>query len=165
MKKKIISLVILSLSLLSCKKETPIQFSEVALQEQFITLNNEPVNFDSILEKHKGKTTLIIIWASWCRDCLGELPRIKEYQQQNNEVDYVFLSLDRSIQSWKNGISKFDIIGDHYFLPSGWNGPFIDFIDLDWVTRYMVIDPNGNIKIFKSTKINNKYLRESLTKL
>jgi len=165
MKKKIISLVILSLSLLSCKKETPIQFSEVALQEQFITLNNEPVNFDSILEKHKGKTTLIIIWASWCRDCLGELPRIKEYQQQNNEVDYVFLSLDRSIQSWKNGISKFEIKGEHYFLPSGWNGPFIDFIDLDWVTRYMVIDPNGNIKIFKSTKINNKYLRESLTKL
>ena len=164
MKKKLFLLLLLIFSLLSCKKESPTQFSEVALQEQFLTLRGEPINFESILDKHKGKTTLIIIWATWCRDCLGELPRIKEFQQQNNEVDYVFLSLDRSIESWKKGISKFEIIGDHYLLPSGWNGPLVDFIDLDWVTRYMVIDTNSKIKIFKATKINNKYLRESLTK-
>lgn len=162
MKKKIILLLILNLGLVSCNKETPTQFSEVALQEQFLTLNGDPLTFESILKKHKGKTTLIIIWAAWCRDCLGELPRIKEFQQQNNEVDYVFLFLDRSIESWKNGISKFNIIGDHYLLPSGWKGPFVDFIDLDWVTRYLVVDHTGKIKIFKATKINNKYLRESL---
>lgn len=162
MKKKIILLLILNLGLVSCNKETPTQFSEVALLEQFLTLNGDPFTFESILKKHNGQTTLIIIWASWCRDCLGELPRIKEFQQQNNEVDYVFLSLDRSIESWKNGISKFNIIGDHYLLPSGWKGPFVDFIDLDWVTRYLVVDHTGKIKIFKATKINNIYLRESL---
>lgn len=163
MKKKIILLLLFNLYLFSCNKEIPTQFSEAALQEQFLTQNGDPVSFESILEKHKGKTTLIIIWATWCRDCLGELPRIKEFQKQKNEVDYVFLSLDRSIETWKKGVSKFDIIGDQYLLPTGWIGPFVDFIDLDWVTRYIVLDSKGEIKMFRATKINNKYLRESLT--
>ena len=163
MKKIILLLFLSSLSILSCNKETPNQFSDTALQEQMLTVNGEPIAFESILEKHKGRTTLLIIWATWCRDCLGELPRIKEFQQQNKEADYVFLSLDKSIETWKNGISKFNIKGDHYLLPSGWNGPFVDFIDLDWVTRYMVIDPIGKIKVFKAVKINNKDLRKSLT--
>lgn len=163
MKKNIILLFLLGLSILTCNKETPNQFSETALQEQMLTLKGEPVTFESILKKHKGKTTLIIIWATWCRDCVGELPRIKEFQKQNKEADYVFLSLDRSIETWKNGILKFDITGDHYLIPSGWEGPFVDFIDLDWVTRYIVIGPDGKIKVFKALKINNKYLRKSLT--
>ena len=49
-------------------------------------------------------------------------------------------------------------------MPKGWDGDFVNFIDLDWITRYMIIDPQGNIKIFEAVKVNNKYLRESLTK-
>ena len=89
-------LLVLLLSFVGCSKETPTQFSEAALQEQFVALNGETVNFESILEKHKGKTILITIWATWCRDCISEMPRIKEVQQLNNDVVYVFLSLDRS---------------------------------------------------------------------
>lgn len=161
MKKNI--LLLLLISFVGCNYETPTQFSEAALQEQLVTIDGETVTFESILEKHKGKTILITIWATWCRDCNEELPRIKEVQQQKNEVVYVFLSLDRTVEKWKKGISKFDIEGDHYFMPSGWDGPFVDFIDLDWITRYMVIDPQGNIKVYKAIKVNNKHLRESLT--
>jgi hypothetical protein len=78
-------------------------------------------------------------------------------------VVYVFLSLDRTLEKWKKGISKFEIKGDHYFMPAGWNGPFVDFIDLDWITRYMVIDTQGHIKVYKAIKINNNQLRQSLT--
>jgi len=161
--KKMIFVAFLFICFLSCIKETPTQFSELALQEQFISTKDETVTLESILKKHKGKTILIIIWATWCRDCNEELPRIKELQKQNNEVVYVFLSLDRTIEKWKNGISKFEIKGDHYFMPSGWEGPFVDFIDLDWITRYIVIDPQGLIKVYKAIKVNNNQLRESLT--
>ena len=154
--------ILLAFILLSCDQKTPTQFTEAALNEQMITLNGEVVTFETILEKHRGKTVLITIWATWCRDCNAELPRIKEMQQQKNDVDYVFLSLDRSVENWKKGIQKFGINGDHYFLPSGWNGPFVDFIDLDWITRYMVIDPQGHIKVFKAIKVNGKDIRESL---
>lgn len=160
MKKNI--LLVLLLSFAGCNTETPTQFSEIALQEEFVSLNGETVTFEAILEKHKGKTILITIWASWCSDCISEIPRIKEVQQQKNDVVYVFLSQDRSFDNWTRGISKYEIKGDHYFMPLGWKGPFVDFIDLDWLTRYMVIDPEGNIKVFRAVKVNNKYLRESL---
>ena len=161
MKKNI--LLLLLISFVSCNYETPTQFSEAALQEQLVTVDGESVTFESILEKHKSKTILITIWATWCRDCNEEMPRIKALQSENNEAVYVFLSLDRTPEKWKQGISKFEISGDNYFLPSGWDGPFVDFIDLDWITRYMVVDAQGNIKLFKAIKVNSKHLRESLT--
>jgi len=160
--KKIALFVITSLCFLGCNKDIPNQFSEAALNEQMIDLNGRSVIFESILEKHRGKTVLITIWATWCRDCNEELPRVNEFQRLENEVDYVFLSLDRSIENWKQGIKKFNIKGDHYFLPSGWNGPFVEFIDLDWITRYMVVDPQGQIKVYKAVKVNSNVIRESL---
>ena len=159
--KKVILMVPLLMFFLGCTT-TPTRFSEAALEDQFVTLDGKTVNFESILEMHRGKTVLLTIWATWCRDCSEELPRLKVVQQQRNDVDYVFLSLDRTIENWKRGISKFEIKGDHYFMPSGWNGPFVDFIDLDWITRYMLIGPEGQIKVYKATKVNNTYLRESL---
>ncbi len=161
---KRINLVVLTCAcFLSCNKKTPTQFSEAALQEQFVTLDGETITFESILEKHQGKTILITIWATWCRDCISELPRVKKVQQENKDVVYVFLSLDRSIENWKRGISKLEIEGDHYFMPSGWDGSLVDFIDLNWITRYMVIDPQGHIKVYRAIKVNNKDIRESLT--
>jgi len=136
--KNIILFVLILLSALSCK-EKPAQFSKVALEEQFETIDGKLVTFQSILEKHKGKTILLTFWATWCSDCREELPRVKALQQEKTEIDYVFLSIDRSVAKWKQGITQFGIEGDHYFMPLGWDGPFADFIDLDWITRYMVI--------------------------
>jgi len=159
--KNIILFVLILLSALSCK-EKPTQFSKVALEEQFETIDGKLVTFQSILEKHKGKTILLTFWATWCSDCREELPRVKALQQEKTEIDYVFLSIDRSVAKWKQGITQFAIEGDHYFMPLGWDGPFADFIDLDWITRYMVISPQGNIELFEAVKANNINLKESL---
>ncbi|RIA08987.1 thioredoxin-like protein [Flavobacteriaceae bacterium MAR_2010_72] len=149
-------------TILSCQTEEPTQFSEEALQDTFITINDETITFAKILEKHKGKTILIDIWATWCRDCIEEMPRVKALQQEVPDVVFVFLSLDRSTSSWKKGINTYNLKGDHYFMQSGWDGPFADFIDLDWISRYMVVGPDGQIKLFDAIKANNIHLREQL---
>ena len=41
-------------------------------------------------------------------------------------------------------------------MQSGWKGPFGEFLDLDWIPRYLVIDKQGNIKLFKATKAKDK---------
>ena len=45
-------------------------------------------------------------------------------------------------------------------MQSGWKGPFGNFVALDWIPRYMVVDKDGNIKLYKAieaddTKIKN----------
>jgi len=160
MKKSLVFLVLLVF--VGCEK--PSEFTEEALQESFTSLSNENVTFQAILEKHQGKKILIDIWASWCRDCIVRLPELKKLQKENPEVSYVFLSLDKTENSWKKAINRFKIEGDHYFMKSGKKGEFGDFLNLWWIPRYVVVNENREITLFKATKITDKKILEAFKK-
>ncbi|MDO7170557.1 TlpA family protein disulfide reductase [Mariniflexile sp. AS56] len=156
-------ILICFLSILSCKaQETPTEFSEAALNDTFVTLDGNSISFKEILQANKGKTLVIDVWASWCKDCIGGMPKVKSLQKANKEVTYLFLSLDKAQDAWKRGIKKYDVAGQHYFMQSGWKGPFGAFIQLDWIPRYMVVGPNGNIKLFKAIEADDKKIKEVL---
>ena len=159
--KRLLAIVCLLL-LWSC--EAPTQFPEEALEEAFLNRNNEELLFKDILEKHKGEKILIDVWASWCKDCIVGLPNLKKLQSENPNVRYVFLSLDRSSKSWKRGIDRFQIEGDHYFMKEGKKGALGKFLDLWWIPRYIVVDESGGIALFKATKITDKKILEALKK-
>ena len=164
--KHIIQIILFSICFLNCETQPdPTTFSEAALSDTFITLEGDTVTFDALLNTYKGKTILLDVWATWCRDCIVGLPNLKTLQKDHPDVVYLFLSLDKSQQSWKSGIEKYAIEGEHYFMASGWEGDFGNFIDLDWVPRYMVIDPNGHIKLFKAIKANDKQIALHLKNL
>jgi len=156
-----IFLVIL-LTFFSCNTEKPTQFSEEALNDTFITLQGENIQFKDILSKYEGQTILIDVWAAWCRDCIKGMPKLKTLQEDNPDIVYLFLSLDRSVNSWKKAIDKHDVKGKHYYMQSGWDGPFGEFLDLDWIPRYMVVDKQGNIKLYKAIKATDKNILKSI---
>ncbi len=160
--KNVLKVLIVSLFFISCKAQEPTEFSEKALQDTFITLKGESVTFQSILDAHKGKTVLIDIWASWCGDCIKGMPKVKALQANYPDVSYVFLSLDKGVDNWKKGIKKFEVEGSHYFMQSGWKGDFGTFVNLDWIPRYMVVDKQGTIKVFKAVKANDKQIKQAL---
>ena len=163
--KKMNYLLILLISLFSCNvNESPKQFSEAALSDTFTTLQGETIDLKSILETHKGKTILIDIWASWCKDCIVGMPLVKDLQNQYEDVVYIFLSLDRGVDAWKRGIEKYDVNGFHYYMPSGKKCPFADFVKIDWIPRYMVINKAGNIELFKAVKADDHKLVKALKK-
>lgn len=154
--------IILIFSIFSCNTEKPTTFSEEALNDQFVTLDGNNIPFKTILKAHKGEQIVIDIWASWCRDCIAGMPKVKALQKQYPNVTYVFLSLDKSLDKWKKGIEKHNLKGEHYFMQSGWKGAFGTFVDLDWIPRYMVIDTNGNIVLFKAIKADNQKIKDAL---
>ncbi len=156
---KLFNTLIILLCFTSCNSQSPTQFSEEALNDTFITLQGESIQFKDILNKYEGQTILIDVWAAWCRDCIKGMPKVKSIQEKNPEVVYLFLSLDKSIQSWKKAIDKYDVNGEHYYMQSGWDGPFGEFLDLDWIPRYMVVDKQGNIKLFKATRATDKNIK------
>ena len=55
---KIKYIFVLLITFLSCKDE-PKQFSAEALNDTFIAQNGDEVTFQSILDKHQGKTIVI----------------------------------------------------------------------------------------------------------
>lgn len=154
--------LILIVVTMSCNFETPTQFSEPALQDEFVGMDGETTNLEAILAKHQGERILVDVWASWCSDCIVGMPVLKQIQDEFPSVTYLFLSQDRSVGAWKKGIEKYEIRGEHYFIKRGSNGPFSDFLNSNWIPRYMVIDEDGKITLFKAKKATDKRIKEAL---
>jgi len=160
--KKMKYLLVLLIGVLSCSEEIPTKFTEAALNDVFISLEGESVAFKDILNAHEGKSMVIDIWASWCGDCIKGMPKVKALQKGYPDAAYIFLSLDRGQDAWKRGIKKYDVQGEHYYLPNGKKSAFGDFVSIDWIPRYMVVDAKGNIKLFKAVEADNNQITEAL---
>lgn len=160
--KHLIQLLLIAFLAGSCQKEILKEFPPEALQETMHSINGENTTFENILASYKGKTIFIDIWASWCRDCLVGIPGIKEIQKNNPQLTYLFISLDRNITAWKKGIKKHALVGEHYFLKSGMKGTFGKAIGLSWIPRYMIINPDGSIKLFEAIKTDDEALLKAL---
>lgn len=164
--KKLVVLLIALGSTLSCYSQQD-EFTGEALQDIFVDMEGNDILFASVLEKHKGKPVFIDVWASWCGDCVKGMPGVKKLMSEYTEVQFLFLSLDRTQDRWKRGIERFGIEGgDHYFIKAGWKeSTFCSAIKLDWIPRYMVIDSNGKIIVFKAIKTNDQNLINTLKTL
>ena len=137
-------------------------FSEAALNEKFLSENNVEISFSEILQQYRGKTVFIDVWASWCKDCIVGMPKVQKLREENPEVVFLFLSLDKEIESWKHGIEKYGVVGENYFIPEGWKGDFCSSIDLDWIPRYMVVNAEGEISLYKAIETDDKNLLSAL---
>ena len=156
--KKTILLFLCTSIFLNCQSSPKTTFSQAALADNFETLDGYSVPFETILNKNIGKTIFIDVWASWCKDCIESLPQIKALQVAYPEVVYIFLSLDRSVKAWKKGIGRYALEGNHYFMSSGWKGAMGTFLDLDWIPRFMIVNSEGDIVVYRAIKTSDKNL-------
>ena len=148
--KNIVLLITLAISTMSCAQKK--EFSPESLSYQLTKLDQSKVSFDSVLKKHKGKKVLIEIWAGWCSDCVKAMPKVKEMQNVHPDVDYVFISMDKTFDKWKEAIAKHQLDGDLYWVNDEkmMKGAFGQSIELDWIPRYIVLNEKGEIQIFRA---------------
>ena len=127
-------------------------FPDSVQQVSLTTLNGETIRFSDILKTYKGKKVVIDFWASWCRDCIGGLPKVKELQKitESDDVVYVFLSFDKVESKWKSAIDQYNIKGEHFWIEAGWKNPLSNYVVLDWIPRYIVLDEIGNVILPKA---------------
>lgn len=163
--KKAFLCLIATVATLACSNAQKKEFSEASLSKKLTTVENTQIIFKEILKKHEGKTILIEVWASWCSDCVKAMPKLKELQSKNPDVDYVFISMDKEFQKWINGIKNHDLNGDHYWVTDGMKGEFGKSIDLDWIPRYIVIDKNGGIVIYRAIETDFDKINDQLQAL
>lgn len=162
--KKILALLII-FTIGSCTKAQKTEFSKEALSEKLLAADGSQIAFQDILKKHNGKTVVIEIWASWCGDCVKAMPKIKELQANNPEVAYVFISMDKTADKWKNGIEKHQLQGDHFMANDQMKGVFGKAIDLDWIPRYIIIDKTGKIVLYRAIETDFEKINSVLNNL
>jgi thiol-disulfide isomerase/thioredoxin len=164
MKKTVFFLIILT-ALFAFTSSQNKEFSKESLSKKLITPDNKEISFKKVLKKHSGKVTVIEVWASWCGDCVKAMPKVKAMQINNPDVDYVFISMDKAFDKWQTGIEKHELKGDHYWATDGMKGEFGKSIDLDWIPRYIILDKEGKIILYRAIETDFDKINETLKTL
>lgn len=77
------------------------QAPDLALEDR----NGKKVNLDS----YKGKVLVVDFWASWCGPCRAEIPKLKkiyEDYKDNENVEFLSISIDGDNAAWLKALDK-----------------------------------------------------------
>ncbi|MAZ76061.1 MAG: hypothetical protein CMH31_02025 [Micavibrio sp.] len=93
---------------------TPIFIKETKKQSQNVEDSNILENFTyerlngkkAYLYDHKGRTTLLHFWATWCAPCLIELPQLVDLATLQPNIDILAISTDQNIDQISRFITK-----------------------------------------------------------
>lgn len=148
MKSKIITLLLHSLLISSCQtsmlKNLP-KFS-------FKTIEGENISSDSI----KGDATVICVWATWCGDCIREIPELNDLSSKysgNDRVNFIALS-DEDESTVQKSLARFPFNFKHVVDSKSYSDQLIT-----GVTKHFpqVIVVNGDLNVvFEVTENKNK---------
>lgn len=168
--KKIALLSLLIISCISYAQKIPTiqktEFSKEALAQKVQNENGKEITLQSIINQHKGKVLVIDFWAGWCKDCILALPKAKELEASNPNVDFIFLSLERNKESFIKNIDRFNLTGkENYWFYSGWKNSFNDYIDLNWIPRYIIIDQKSNIAKYYAISPEDPEIQKTIDQL
>ncbi|HAB90579.1 MAG TPA: alkyl hydroperoxide reductase [Bacteroidetes bacterium] len=122
-------------------------------------ISGEKITLRDVLARYKGQTVLIDFWASWCGDCIESFQYLKDYKAKNPQnIVFLYVNVDQERSRWLDAIETYDLKGDHLYLPEGMKGNLGQYIGLTWIPRFMVINPKGEIALWKATQADDKGL-------
>lgn len=162
---KRILLLLIAFTAFSCVKEENTEFSKEALAETLLATDGSQVAFKDILKQYERKTLVIEVWASWCGDCVKAMPKIKELQSKNPDVSYLFISMDKTADKWKEGIEKHQLNGEHFMANDQMKGVFAKAVNVDWIPRYIIVDKTGKIVLYRAIETDFDKINETLENL
>lgn len=110
----------------------------------------EYVNFKHLI---KGKATYLKLWASWCQDCLKQMPHMQEtYEKYGDNVNVIGVNvwINESLPSIEKVVEDNNITFPMYIDKSG---QLAQSFDLIGTPLHVLIDTNGNV-VHKGHEVN-----------
>ena len=103
------------------------------------------INGNSVkMSQFRGKTVVLIFWASWCPDCRAEVPALKELQAKTdpNKVVFVSISSDRTVEAWKKYVTENEMGGVQLYKDKS---KVSEDYHVKWIPSQYVIGPDGKV--------------------
>ena len=119
-----------------------------------VDLKGNPLDLNSL----KGQYFLLDFWASWCKPCLKNIPKLKTLQDTYDEKGFAIIgiSIDRKEEAWRSIIEK-EKLGDwqHYINNSNrLEDKVQNIFNFTNIPQYLLIDTKGIIIERYSSNLN-----------
>ncbi|MFK7000385.1 TlpA family protein disulfide reductase [Flavobacterium oreochromis] len=163
--KKIITLILVIILNVSCSKAQDTQLSNETLNYSLTNIDGNKISLKEIISENIGKNIVLEFWASWCGDCIKNMPNLKKLEAENPNTKFVFISFDKTPEAWKTGIKKHELTGYQLFVGENMKGNFGKSVNLDWIPRYIVLDKKGKVVLFRAIETDNEKINNLLKTL
>jgi len=116
-------------------------------------------------EEFKGHVVILAFWASWCIQCLEELPELQHvYARFQNDPEVVFLAVDTGWEGETVEMGKRRLTQRHLDLPIAFDsGAAAQTLGVDALPTIVLIDRNGNVKLVHHGYDRAEHLEQALT--
>lgn len=111
----------------------------------FILKDSNGVDVDT--KDFRGKYTLIVCWASWCKPCRAEHPDLnmlyKKYKDKKFKM--IGLSFDKDKGKWKQAIVKDKLYWTQVIDLDAFDGKTAKYYDIEAIPTNFLLDKKGKI--------------------
>ncbi|MEM6317347.1 MAG: TlpA disulfide reductase family protein [Bacteroidota bacterium] len=115
------------------------------------------------LSDYKGKVVFLDFWATWCRPCTRLLPIHRQLQAQFEEdsVAFLYVSLDKNANNWRQFLSRTSFSGTHLFA----NENITKKYKVETLPYSLLIDANGKIVWYHTGGFSVQRVRAKIIEL
>jgi len=116
--------------------------------------DDKKISLKDFLKKHEGKSLYFDFWASWCAPCLNDIKDSKEVKNllAKNEIEYIYISIDGKEADWRKSSETNNITTNQYLVLDYRNSPILDFLRINAIPEYVILDKNHIIRDSRSPK-------------
>jgi thiol-disulfide isomerase/thioredoxin len=127
---------------------------------QFTAMDGSSINMSEL----RGKVVLVDFWASWCPDCIREMPAVRQIYQAFKDKGFTIIgiSLDKDEQALANFVARKLIPWPQYFDGKGWENDFARKYGVHAIPEMWLINQRGEVA---STDISVEELEQKTAQL
>ena len=102
------------------------------------------------LSDFRGKSVVLVFWASWCPDCRAEVPELKAMHASADPAEYEFVSVsfDKDIDTLRAFVAENCLPGVQLFDPAGKKESKVGAaFRVKWIPSLYLIGPDGTVSV------------------